>query len=282
MKRVSRRAWNLDIGFSMCGMRLGWSSIIGILPVVGDLINLYLSLQVIRLSNTVDDALPPAILAQMILNIVIDFVLGILPILGTIAGALYKANSRNSLILEHFLKKRAAENIAKGLYVDSSKEGSSKGTSSGAFSSAPDSSLELNVPVPGKIRDENLAHKVGPEGTRVPGAPHPPSATTTATAPAEKKPVKQRKNTTPKSSDGSSPPSSTEAPSRRNISPTAARRSTGNPSDPSTRSPPSSTSSSSDSSLDTAGSSTLPATTIPATHLVNSSPKRTMMKTLRS
>ncbi|KAF5098428.1 hypothetical protein D0Z00_002041 [Geotrichum galactomycetum] len=53
----------------------------------------------------------------MMTNIMIDFALGLTPVLGIIAGALYKANSRNSLILSHFLTKRAKENVKKGLFL---------------------------------------------------------------------------------------------------------------------------------------------------------------------
>lgn len=179
MKRVSRRAWNLDVAFSMCGWRLGWSAIIGILPVVGDVINVYLSLQVIRLAYLVDGGLPPAIWGQMVLNIVIDFVLGITPILGTIAGALYKANSRNSLALEHFLKKRATENIAQGIYLDTvTKPSQKKNIWSGESSSASgakvvDTSMVMNASL--AKSDSTLVDGESTSVSRVPGAPHTPT-----------------------------------------------------------------------------------------------------------
>lgn len=117
LQRVSRRAWHLDVIFSMFGYRLGWSSLIGVVPVIGDIVNVFLSLTLIKLAYAVDGGLPPYIIAQMVGNIIIDFVLGITPILGTIAGALYKANSRNSLVLEKYLKEKAAKNVALGLYL---------------------------------------------------------------------------------------------------------------------------------------------------------------------
>lgn len=127
LKRVTRKCWRLDLAFSMCGLRLGWSAVIGIIPVVGDFINVFLAMKIIRLAQTVDGGLPPFVLSKMMTNIVIDFLLGITPILGTIAGALYKCNSRNSLILEHYLKKRAKENIKKGLFlVDASTAAGAK------------------------------------------------------------------------------------------------------------------------------------------------------------
>lgn len=116
MQRVSRRAWHLDYIFSFCGHRLGWSAVIGLIPLVGDIFNAYLSYTVIRLANNIDGGLPIELLVRMTGNVVLDFLIGITPILGSVAGALYKANSRNSLVLERYLKERARVNLTKGLY----------------------------------------------------------------------------------------------------------------------------------------------------------------------
>lgn len=117
LKKVTLKAYRLDLAFSLCGLRLGWSAVIGIVPVLGDIINLYLSLSLVRLAQTVDEGLPALVVSRMMSNIMIDFALGITPVLGTIAGALYKSNSRNSLILSHYLSKRAKENVKKGRYL---------------------------------------------------------------------------------------------------------------------------------------------------------------------
>lgn len=44
----------------------------------------------------------------MYLNVAADFAIGLVPLLGDIADALYKANSRNTWLLEDYLVKRAA------------------------------------------------------------------------------------------------------------------------------------------------------------------------------
>lgn len=89
---------------------------IGLIPLVGDIFNAYLSYTVIRLANNIDGGLPIELLVRMTGNVVLDFLIGITPILGSVAGALYKANSRNSLVLERYLKERARVNLTKGLY----------------------------------------------------------------------------------------------------------------------------------------------------------------------
>ena len=36
LKRVKKHARRLDKGFSLCGMRFGWTAIIGLIPMAGD------------------------------------------------------------------------------------------------------------------------------------------------------------------------------------------------------------------------------------------------------
>ncbi|VVT51164.1 uncharacterized protein SAPINGB_P003005 [Magnusiomyces paraingens] len=116
MRQFSKRAWNLDMFFSFCGMRLGWSAIIGIIPVVGDCINIYLSLRLVYMAQGLEGGLPVGVQSKMMANITMDFLLGITPVLGIIAGALYKSNSRNNLILMHHLQHTAEDNIRHGKY----------------------------------------------------------------------------------------------------------------------------------------------------------------------
>uniref|UniRef100_A0A060TAV1 ARAD1B10252p n=1 Tax=Blastobotrys adeninivorans TaxID=409370 RepID=A0A060TAV1_BLAAD len=112
LKGCRRRAWCLDLLFSLCGFRAGWTVIIGIIPILGDIINLYLGMALIRHAEKIDGGLPASLRSKMMLNVMIDFGLGFTPILGDIAGAIYKSNSRNYLLLEHLVRDR----MAKGTY----------------------------------------------------------------------------------------------------------------------------------------------------------------------
>lgn len=49
----------------------------------------------------------------MLLNILLDFVVGLVPFIGDLADAAYKCNTRNAIILENYLRERGAENIKK-------------------------------------------------------------------------------------------------------------------------------------------------------------------------
>lgn len=55
--------------------------------------------------------LPAAIYIRMIFNIVLDFLVGLVPFLGDLADAAYKANTRNAIILENYLRGRGVENL---------------------------------------------------------------------------------------------------------------------------------------------------------------------------
>lgn len=107
---VRRRSWHLDMSlFHWCGFRFGWSVIIGLVPVLGDVIDCLLAYWIIRKANQINGGLPDKIKRRMYLNVAADFAIGLVPLLGDIADALYKANSRNTWLLEDYLVKKAAE-----------------------------------------------------------------------------------------------------------------------------------------------------------------------------
>ncbi|KAI5811038.1 hypothetical protein DFH27DRAFT_5845 [Peziza echinospora] len=108
--KVKRRAYMLDMSlFSLCGLRFGWSSVLGLIPAVGDVFDMLLALLVIRAASECN--LPNGIRMKMMFNVILDFLVGLVPILGDLADAAYKANTRNAIILENYLRERGAENI---------------------------------------------------------------------------------------------------------------------------------------------------------------------------
>lgn len=58
-------------------------------------------------AKQIEGGLPPALQSRMMLNIVMDFAVGLVPFLGDIADAIFKANSRNAWLLEEYLVKKA-------------------------------------------------------------------------------------------------------------------------------------------------------------------------------
>lgn len=47
LRKVRSRAHHLDKGFSICGLRFGWTFIIGLVPVAGDLTDAFLNYQLV-------------------------------------------------------------------------------------------------------------------------------------------------------------------------------------------------------------------------------------------
>lgn len=67
-----------------------------------------MALMVLRTCQQVEGGLPADVTSRMYFNIIIDFGIGLVPIIGDLADALYRANTRNAVILEKHLRKKGA------------------------------------------------------------------------------------------------------------------------------------------------------------------------------
>jgi len=112
LKKVRRRAYRMDRSLTCCccGFRVGWSAVIGILPVIGDFICMLIALSIIHTCEEV--GLPKAIVAQMYSNLMLDFGIGLVPVIGDFADAWFKCNTRNNLLLEKYLREKGATHPA--------------------------------------------------------------------------------------------------------------------------------------------------------------------------
>jgi hypothetical protein len=88
----------MDSQFSIFGIGIGLDGLIGLIPWAGDILSMILSLYLVWIG--VQMKLPQSKIFQMILNIVIDAVIGFIPVFGDVADILYQANIRNLRILE--------------------------------------------------------------------------------------------------------------------------------------------------------------------------------------
>jgi hypothetical protein len=112
LTKVKRRAYRLDMSlFNCCGIRFGWSSVIGIIPAIGDVIDAFMALMVYRTCQQVEGGLPKDVQAKMLFNILLDFAIGITPVLGDVLDALFRANTRNAVELEKFLRTKGQKNL---------------------------------------------------------------------------------------------------------------------------------------------------------------------------
>ncbi|CAG8909154.1 unnamed protein product [Penicillium egyptiacum] len=110
LTKVKRRAYQLDYALcNLCGIRFGWGSVIGFIPFIGDVGDAALAMMVVKSCEGIDGGLPPALRVKMLINVILDFVVGLVPFVGDLADAVYKANTRNAVILEGHLREKGAK-----------------------------------------------------------------------------------------------------------------------------------------------------------------------------
>jgi len=90
----------LDSQFEIGGVRFGIDPILDIIPWFGDIAGALLSLYILHTAWQAQ--VSKMDLVKMIVNIIIDFIVGWIPILGVIFDVIFKANMRNIKILEKY------------------------------------------------------------------------------------------------------------------------------------------------------------------------------------
>ena len=103
-----------------------------------------LAMMVVSTCNKIEGQLPASIHALMIFNVILDFVIGLVPFVGDFADALYKCNTRNAVLLENFLKKRGEQNLQRRNKVNPHDNGSPDRTSDKGRSS--EKRLQADIP----------------------------------------------------------------------------------------------------------------------------------------
>lgn len=108
---VRRQAYRYDMWFSLFGLKFGWSNVIGIIPVLGAIVSNFWSLKIYWAARKLDDGLPLDIQLIFLFNLVVDFMLSLIPFVGDIIEIGYKANLRNFLLLEKHLVRVGEKNM---------------------------------------------------------------------------------------------------------------------------------------------------------------------------
>lgn len=65
-----------------------------------------LALALVWRCTKVDGGLPADVLLHMLINVAIDFVIGLIPFLGDLADGYFKANTKNVRVLENYMDKK--------------------------------------------------------------------------------------------------------------------------------------------------------------------------------
>ncbi|NBB79586.1 MAG: DUF4112 domain-containing protein [Verrucomicrobia bacterium] len=96
LHEVERIANLLDARYTIPGtkIRFGWDALIGLLPVLGDTLSLLPQLYLLYKAQRLQ--LGWLTMLKMLLNILIDWAIGSVPILGDLFDVAFKSNLRNA------------------------------------------------------------------------------------------------------------------------------------------------------------------------------------------
>lgn len=104
LERLERLVRLLDERFSIAGYRFGLDGLLGLIPGIGDsataLASAYVVLEAGRLGA------PRSVQARMAANILIDYLVGLVPVFGDLFDFAFKANRRNLDLLRRALAER--------------------------------------------------------------------------------------------------------------------------------------------------------------------------------
>jgi hypothetical protein len=106
LARLEAIAKLLDVAFILPGtkIRYGIDGIIGLIPVVGDLIATAFSLWLVREARAL--GAPGHVTARMLGNVAVQGMMGTVPVAGDAFDVLYRANMRNARIIRRWLDRQ--------------------------------------------------------------------------------------------------------------------------------------------------------------------------------
>ncbi len=113
LERLRKFARLLDSQYQLPGgIKIGWDSILTWVPGVGDLVTNFLSLYIIYQGILM--GVPPSVVLRMGLNLLIDNLIDVIPILGNVFDIFWKANNKNVVLLEdYFRNPERTQNISR-------------------------------------------------------------------------------------------------------------------------------------------------------------------------
>jgi hypothetical protein len=103
LERVRKLANLLDTRFNVAGVRFGWDSLVGLIPVVGDTVTTLIGLYPLAVARK--HRLGKWVQARMGMNLLGDWLVGLVPLAGDLFDLGFKANVRNLKLLEAAVEK---------------------------------------------------------------------------------------------------------------------------------------------------------------------------------
>lgn len=103
LKNVEFLAKLLDTEFNLGPFKFGLDPLIGLIPWIGDIFSAVISLYIYWIAREFN--IPKAAQNRILLNTVIDFIIGFIPIVGDVADFIYQSNKANMKILKFHIEK---------------------------------------------------------------------------------------------------------------------------------------------------------------------------------
>jgi hypothetical protein len=101
LRRLETLAWLLDSSIVLPGgFRVGLDPILGLLPGIGDAIGALVSAYIVNEARAL--GVPRTILIRMMGNVLLDTLVGSIPVAGDLFDAAFKANMRNMALLQRY------------------------------------------------------------------------------------------------------------------------------------------------------------------------------------
>lgn len=97
----------LDTEFKILGIRFGLDPVLSIIPGIGSVIGVFTSLYLFWIALKLN--VPAVVLLKMGWNLLIDFILGEIPIAGIFFDAIYRSNVKNLKLLEKYFEPEILE-----------------------------------------------------------------------------------------------------------------------------------------------------------------------------
>jgi hypothetical protein len=116
MQRLRGLAWLLDNSIPLPGgFRVGVDALLGLIPGVGDALGALLSTYIINEARYL--GAPRRALVRMMINVLIETVIGAIPFAGDLFDAAFKANARNLALLERHHRTPTQRSSGDGWFV---------------------------------------------------------------------------------------------------------------------------------------------------------------------
>jgi len=106
--KIEKLSWWMDESIRLpWGSRIGFDGIIGLIPGVGDVSTMIVSIYIIKEARR--HGAPLSLVVRMLAHVGIETVLGVIPVIGDLFDFYYKANTKNIKLLKKHLRKKLKE-----------------------------------------------------------------------------------------------------------------------------------------------------------------------------